>query len=218
MSHDPHKISGCNFHIFDIFDSPVFIINSNGALIFFNSKFQNMISPAPNQRGEIKKLVNLLACQFLIKPFLRSNSVVLKCQIPHSFSAIECANSNLRDVEICKYSLRDNENRLGGYVGIIHDVSNKKPPDLGEGVEKSDRQGPPEKSILTKGEIRILNLIAKGYSTKAIAGILGNSIYTIANHQRSIYKKLSAHSKITAINNGRDFGLLTESIDGRLND
>lgn len=60
---------------------------------------------------------------------------------------------------------------------------------------------PPEKigEDLTRQEVRLLALLAEGYSYQAAADDLKVSINTVRNYIRSIYDKLHVHSKSEAV-------------------
>ena len=54
-------------------------------------------------------------------------------------------------------------------------------------------------ATLTTRELLILKMIARGYTSKEIAGQLYNSTQTINKHLKNSYKKLGAHNKIEAL-------------------
>ena len=60
---------------------------------------------------------------------------------------------------------------------------------------------PPEKldQQLTPQEVRLLGMLAEGYSYQGAAGQLNISINTVRNYIRSIYEKLHVHSKNEAV-------------------
>jgi DNA-binding NarL/FixJ family response regulator len=60
---------------------------------------------------------------------------------------------------------------------------------------------PPEKPdhALTPHEVRLLKLLADGYSYRALAQRLGITVNTVRDHIRSIYDKLHVHSKSEAV-------------------
>lgn len=53
--------------------------------------------------------------------------------------------------------------------------------------------------ILTERELEVLNLLAKGTSTRDIADHLFISVSTVRSHIQSILSKLDAHSKLEAV-------------------
>lgn len=68
-------------------------------------------------------------------------------------------------------------------------------------VELFRKTGPVEKieRTLTPHEVRLLGLLADGYSYQSIANRQGVSINTIRDHIRNIYEKLHVHSKAEAV-------------------
>src|SRR5712691_2874323 len=63
------------------------------------------------------------------------------------------------------------------------------------------KTGPPEKldHHLTPQEVKLLGLLAQGYSYQASANQLNISVNTVRNYIRSIYDKLHVHSKSEAV-------------------
>jgi DNA-binding NarL/FixJ family response regulator len=69
---------------------------------------------------------------------------------------------------------------------------------------------PPAKlqTDLTRLEIRLLSLLAEGYSYQAAADDMRVSINTVRNYIRSIYDKLHVHSKSEAVTKALKAGLI----------
>lgn len=63
-------------------------------------------------------------------------------------------------------------------------------------------------SNLTKREMEMLELIAKGMSYEEVANNTGISYGTVRKHIENIYKKLNVHSKLEAVNKAKKDGLL----------
>jgi ATP/maltotriose-dependent transcriptional regulator MalT len=61
---------------------------------------------------------------------------------------------------------------------------------------------------LSVRELEVLRLIARGASSKDIAGELYISVDTAKKHIRSIYLKLDVHKQTTAVIRARELGLL----------
>ena len=61
---------------------------------------------------------------------------------------------------------------------------------------------------LTPQEIRLLGLLAEGYSYLNSAGQMGISLNTVRNHVRNIYEKLHVHTKSEAVSKALRAGLL----------
>jgi DNA-binding NarL/FixJ family response regulator len=62
---------------------------------------------------------------------------------------------------------------------------------------------------LTPHEIRLLKLLAEGYSYQDAADTFGVSINTLRNHIRSIYDKLHVHSKSEAVSKALRYRLIS---------
>ncbi|MDX2172088.1 MAG: response regulator transcription factor [Bacteroidota bacterium] len=61
---------------------------------------------------------------------------------------------------------------------------------------------------LSKREIEIIELIAKGMSYEEVANNTGISYGTVRKHIENIYKKLNVHSKLEAVNKAKKDGFL----------
>ena len=58
---------------------------------------------------------------------------------------------------------------------------------------------PPRFPTLTNREVEILELLAKGLTTRKVAPVLSISYATVRCHQKNIYKKLQVHSMVEAV-------------------
>jgi DNA-binding CsgD family transcriptional regulator len=63
---------------------------------------------------------------------------------------------------------------------------------------------------LTPRQAEVLRLLGEGLSTEAIAGRLGVAVETARNHIRAVLRGLGAHSRLEAVVEGRERGLLDE--------
>jgi LuxR family maltose regulon positive regulatory protein len=61
---------------------------------------------------------------------------------------------------------------------------------------------------LTERELQVLQLLATALSTDEIASQLVVSVNTVRMHNKNIYSKLDAHSRMEAVENARDLGLI----------
>lgn len=59
--------------------------------------------------------------------------------------------------------------------------------------------GPRDRGALTQRELEVLQLLADGLSTRAIADRFVLSVSTVRNHVQNILTKLDAHSKLEAV-------------------
>lgn len=66
----------------------------------------------------------------------------------------------------------------------------------------------PASDILSRRELDILGLLAKGLTLTAIAEILSISEHTVTTHVKKIYKKLNVHSRGEAVYEARQLHLI----------
>ncbi len=69
-------------------------------------------------------------------------------------------------------------------------------------------RSPAREVELTEREVEILRLLAKGTTTRAIAGQLHISQVTVSNHIQHILKKLNAHTRLEAVRRAEHAGLI----------
>jgi DNA-binding NarL/FixJ family response regulator len=69
-----------------------------------------------------------------------------------------------------------------------------------------------EKNLLSKREISVLQLIARGFTYDEIAQNLSISIMTVQNHIKSIYSKLEVNSRGRAVFEAQQRGLLEDQV------
>ena len=62
---------------------------------------------------------------------------------------------------------------------------------------------------LSRRELEVLEIVAKGLSDKQVAGRLGISPKTVRNHLSQIFGKLGAGNRVEAVMNAIKGGLLT---------
>lgn len=72
----------------------------------------------------------------------------------------------------------------------------------------STTRSPARGAELSKRELEVLRLLAKGATTKSIAGQLHISRTTVNNHTQHILHKLNAHSRLEAIRRAELAGLI----------
>lgn len=190
LSHISSASIGYDFDVFNHINSAIFAIDFKGKALFFNNAFEEVLGFHGTQKKscatEIKAFIRLA----FTKECIERDAAISEIKIRQC--VLDAGRNAKKYLNIWLYQLRDYQGEISGYIGIIELICR-------------DVSGT---SLLTRMELRILNLIAKGYSAKGIANLLGGSIHTIANHQKSIYKKLNTHSKVSAINAGAKQGLL----------
>lgn len=189
MSYLPRSSNSCGYDVFNDIDSPIFVVDKEGAWSFINNSFKELLG-----LKDLRCIERLDEAKNSILHTLAQKCLHNKASI-FAVKICEYAKESKKDLifQVHKLVMRDTQRAFTGCIGIIEIVG---------GVFA-------DSSPLTKMELRILDLMAKGYSTKEISNLFGNSSHTIANHQKSIYKKLSVHTKISAINEGKKRGLLS---------
>lgn len=73
--------------------------------------------------------------------------------------------------------------------------------------------GAPDQEVLSRRELEVLQLLARGESNKDMARQLGVSLSTVKTHLSHIYEKLEAHSRTQAVSRARRLSLLDDSGD-----
>jgi DNA-binding NarL/FixJ family response regulator len=63
-------------------------------------------------------------------------------------------------------------------------------------------------NLITPRERQILTSLDQGLSYRDTAARLGISLATVQSHIRNLYRKLSVHSQVQAINKARELGLI----------
>ena len=69
---------------------------------------------------------------------------------------------------------------------------------------------PPPNTVLTRREIEILPLLAKGLSNKEIAARLRIAPVTVKTHLQNIYTKLNSKNRIEALKKSREIGIIID--------
>lgn len=75
-------------------------------------------------------------------------------------------------------------------------------------LKRYDEPAGPSEAALSPREQEVVQLAAKGLSNKAIAAVLGISIWTVSTHLRRIFNKLDVGSRTEMITKAMQRGLL----------
>jgi DNA-binding CsgD family transcriptional regulator len=124
-----------------------------------------------------------------------------------SFKNICLPDHPEKQVRFFKHYIQDEGCESATFVGIVHELG-QSTLDLSMLLWNKAGANTNKPPTLSCKELQILHLVALGHTCKEIARILGNSVHTIAFHQKSIHLKLGVRSKVEAINAGKKFGLL----------
>lgn len=68
-----------------------------------------------------------------------------------------------------------------------------------------------DEGLLSPRELKVLELVAQGWSNRRVAEVLHRSDSTVASQIKSIYRKLSVHSRTQAVHEATQRGLLRSS-------
>jgi PAS domain S-box-containing protein len=97
--------------------------------------------------------------------------------------------------------LRRIDQEIVGVFGLALPIEAKR----GESSEKGASE-----AQLTPRQAEVLRLLGEGLSTEAIASRLGVAVETARNHIRAVLRGLGVHSRLEAVVEGRERGLLDE--------
>jgi len=73
------------------------------------------------------------------------------------------------------------------------------------------REASCDEGLLSPRELKVLELVAQGWSNRRVAEALHRSDSTVASQIKSIYRKLSVHSRTQAVHEATQRGLLRPS-------
>jgi PAS domain S-box-containing protein len=102
-------------------------------------------------------------------------------------------NGERISVELCAATLIE-DHRVVGVFGMV--------------TQQDATAAPPPHPRLTPRQNQILHLLARGHSTRQIAGELHLTIETVRNHIRHLLRAMGAHSRLEALALARADGLL----------
>jgi len=167
--------------------TPIFIKNKDGVYTYCNKAFTEFLGmPKTRILGHNaydiapKKLADIYveADKALFDAAANSQEYVANVR-----PAVESETS----VIFRKSIIYDSQSSIDGFIGSVN-INTEIIP-----------SGVSELSGLTKRELEVLNLLAKGCSAKAIANLLSISYHTVNDYVKSIYLKLNVHSKGEAL-------------------
>lgn len=166
-------------------DIPIFIKNTEGIYIFCNQAFVDFLGIS--RKNILGHTAYDIAPKKLADIYAEADKELLNSANQQSYSStVQAAETETR-VTFNKSIIYTKQHDVAGFVGAIESHTDIK-RDTSNGLKK-----------LTSRELGVLELLAKGRSVKAIASILGISNHTVADHLKSIYIKLDAHSKNEAV-------------------
>jgi PAS domain S-box-containing protein len=203
-----------------------FAIDSNGSVVATNSALQEML-------GFAEKDMLGKACSFLISgkdecgEVCSSNCVILqaiRARRPlKNFDLHIKTNAGYRWCNISVFLAEDTGSVSPFAIHVIRDVDTRKRMEIvvrdfvvtGTGLPKEQiaslflsTRAPARECNLSKQELTVLKLLAKGVTTAKVAEQLHISPTTVNNHVQNILKKLDVHTRLEAIRRAEQAGLL----------
>jgi LuxR family maltose regulon positive regulatory protein len=135
----------------------------------------------------LERALGLAGPEQLIRPFLDEG--------PEFYEILSHLHPRLQDAVQKQFAARILQEAvsLPQEEGAVHRVA------AGELVE-----------ALSERELEVLQLMARGLTNPEIAERLYLSPNTLKAHAQNIYQKLDVHSRVQAVNRGRELGLLTD--------
>jgi DNA-binding CsgD family transcriptional regulator len=175
---------------FDEIAQPIFLKNRHGIYVYCNKAFSDFLGKpidyivgftphhfSPHHVAEL--------CSASDQTLLDSHH---QQQYQYYFSTIKTtAHEHEYEIAFKKAVLYNTQKQVVGFIGTVEMVANPE-------KKKSDLL-----KRLSEREVEIVNLLATGCSVKTIAKLLQISPFTVADHLKSIYRKLDVHSKNEAI-------------------
>lgn len=180
----------------EFIDLPAYVIDRKGTLRWANKavsrligdrvghSFLSFVSPDSRQR---------VRAQFARK-------VVGGEATAYTFTVFDTAGRSAR-LRVHSAPLRRIDREIVGVFGLA--------------LPRESRRGNPTERLvedvqLTPRQAEVLRLLGEGLSTDAIASRLGVAVETARNHIRAVLRGLGVHSRLEAVVEGRERGLLDE--------
>ena len=188
---------------------------------------RNGIAAIINMTHEFKVLQTFANAEAALEPLLQlePDIVIMDIHLP-GISGIECMrriHEKNKHIQFMMFTIYENSDTVfealaAGATGYI--LKNSSPQKIIESLNELCQGGSPmnaeiakklvkrfqkqsfalDEYNLTPKEQQIVELMAKGYLYKEIAGELNNTVNTIKQHIRHIYEKLHVQNKAEAIN------------------
>jgi len=188
---------------------------------------RNGIAAIINMTPEFKVLQTFANAEAALEPLLQlePDIVIMDIHLP-GISGIECIrriHEKNKHIQFMMFTIYENSDTVfealeAGATGYI--LKNSSPQKIIESLHELCQGGSPmnaeiakklvkrfqkqsfalDEYNLTPKEQQIVELMAKGYLYKEIAGELNNTVNTIKQHIRHIYEKLHVQNKAEAIN------------------
>ena len=179
-------------------EKPSFVINKNGTYIGCNVLFESFLGVSKH------KIIGQTAFQIapiaLANIYSDADAALYKARCSQVYEAVVSTREQAQSVVFRKTIFLDELDDVAGFIGVINSV------------EPCGIIGPEYPKItspsLTVRELSALQLMAKGLTTKEIARTLLISDYTANDYVKSIFLKLGANNRVTALLAAQKFDLV----------
>jgi DNA-binding CsgD family transcriptional regulator len=197
------KVNNLSLRLLELIDRPIFISDHDSTCLECNLAFESLLelrrenilgqkifqsSPASTAIDSINTEMN--------------NTSILGRIYRVRMSNEEQGKESLLSIRLNNYKYYDDQGRFAGFIWVVnsmHEQVTLVNSDSGSGLPCT---------ILTKRESEVLCLVSRGQTTKKIAITLGISSHTVADHMKSIFRKLGANNKVEAIVEAQKLRLL----------
>ena len=179
-------------------EKPSFVKNKNGTYIGCNALFESFLGI--NKHKIIGQTAFEIAPIALANIYSEADAALYKARYSQVYEAVVSTPEQLQSVVFRKTIFLDELGEVAGFIGVIKFVESCG----GLSLESPKRTCP----SLTVRELSALQLMAKGLTTKEIARTLLISDYTANDYVKSIFLKLGANNRVTALLVAQKFDLV----------
>lgn len=182
-------------------DKPVFIKNEKGIYLECNKNFETFLGFSRNQI--VGKTAFDIAPAALAHGYMHADKELFEARETQFYKApVVTASKTATPVIFAKTVFFDDSDKLSGFIGVINLAKGDNYPCVGK------HQSAQEHCKLTKREFEVLFLMSQGLTTKEIGKKLAISNFTASDYLKSIFLKLSASNRASAIVQAHKMGLI----------
>jgi DNA-binding NarL/FixJ family response regulator len=130
-------------------------------------------------------------------------AIVILTAYPEEMAVRGCLKAG---ASACLFKDVDEQSLLSSLMQVVHGRAVIDPRIAGAMLPR--RNGGGSDGLLTSREEEVLRLVARGMTTREIAGEIGLSPNTVKSHARSLFTKLGAHNRVQALAVAKERGLI----------
>lgn len=180
----------------EFIDLPAYVIDRKGTLRWANRAVSRLIGDRVGH--SFLSFVSSDSRHHVEAQFARK--VVAGEATAYTFTVLDAAGRRAR-LSVHSAPLRRIDREIVGVFGLALP---------GDSRRESSTERLVEEVQLTPRQAEVLRLLGEGLSTYAIASRLGIAVETARNHIRAVLRGLGVHSRLEAVVEGRERGLLDE--------